>query len=126
MMIALFALAVAAPPLGADWTIVAETDAGVMAIDPASVEADGDGRSVWTRAAFIDSDGLAATVVALNHVDCARRTSARLRVLSLDEGGTEIAVVQRTLEPSTDTSMLFVSTGLSILTDSRPTTSRAS
>ena len=90
MMIALFALAVAAPPLGADWTIVAETDAGVMAIDPASVEADGDGRSVWTRAAFIDSDGLAATVVALNHVDCARRTSARLRVLSLDEGGTVV------------------------------------
>ena len=38
----------------------------------------------------------------------------------------KIAVVQRTVDPSTDTSMLFVRTGLSIFTESRPITSRAS
>ena len=103
MMITLLAAlaATANVPAHANWAIVAESDEGVMAIDPASVAVDGDRRSVWTRAAFLDEQGMATTVVVLADVDCRLRTMAKRRTIAIDDAGMaqEAAAIDTTPQP---------------------------
>src|SRR5690349_3538940 len=108
MMFAMFlsiAASTATPTPSSDWTIVAETDSGVMAIDPQTVIADGARRSVWTRASTIGEDGLATTMVVLAEVDCGARTWAKRRLIALDENG------DAREEPQLDGSTLPVAPG---------------
>jgi len=88
--LAFSALSVPDLPAAPQWRMIAESERGAMAFDPASVERQGALRLVWTRAAMIDDDGAAMTVLMLNEVDCAGRAYAKLRYIPLDEKGAPV------------------------------------
>ena len=114
MIALLFSLAAstATPPPSSDWTIVAESDTGVMAMDPGTVTADGVRRSVWTRASTIGEDGLATTIVVLAEIDCDARTWAKRRLIALDEAGEaredrQLDEGSERIAPGTPSQMIF-------------------
>jgi hypothetical protein len=95
---ALFLCAAQAPP-DDRWHLVARDSMAAGYIDPATLERDGDMRTIQTRMSFaaVERDGTANALIVYRF-DCAARTYAWLRITALRADGSSIRNVEITQE----------------------------